>query len=82
MKRFTYHVDGRFYFLNPYYRESAGGRIWLEGCEMYDKDGEYVGYWYRHNMPVNLITEITKHVKVFLGLQPRRVGRPRKHQHR
>lgn len=70
MKRFTYTIDGHLYFLNPEYKVGGTGRVWLTGCEMYNREGDFVGYWYRHNMPVNLITEITKHVKLHRSQEP------------
>lgn len=71
MKKFSWTIDGRMYFLTPTYKMSPGGRVWISGCEMYDKDADYIGYWYRENMPVNLIHAMARHVKVVLASEPR-----------
>lgn len=71
MKKMAWTIDGRTYFLNPSYTQGSTGRIWVTGCEMYDKDNEYVGFWYRQNMPVNLIHLLTGHVKAYLSAVPK-----------
>lgn len=61
--RFFYEVDGHGYFLVPVYRTGVRGRIWIEGVEMYDRQQEYIGYWYRENMPAKLLHSLSRFVK-------------------
>lgn len=82
MKRFTYSIDGRMYFLNPEFKRGPTGRIWVIGCEMYDKENEYVGYWHRHNIPVNLIRDMTRHVKMHDANTPTETQTVRGYQRR
>jgi len=61
--RLGWSVDNRMYFLQPTYRLSATGRVWVTGAELYDYLGIYKGYWYRHNMPIACINACARHVK-------------------
>lgn len=75
--RFFYEVDGHGYFLVPTYRTGLRGRIWITGVEMYDREQEYIGYWYRENMPQKLIVALARFVKDWEVKTPVR-GRPRR----
>jgi len=46
------------------------GRWKLVGVGMYTRQRRYVGYWDRHNMPINLVRKIEKHVAYYEGKPP------------
>lgn len=63
MKPFIYSIDGHAYKLVPEYTTGSAGRIWITGCQMFDMADQYLGYWYRHNMPAIVLRDALKHVK-------------------
>lgn len=55
---FVYRAEGHTYLLDP---EVTIGKqkIRVTGCGIYTMQLEYLGYWDRFNMPVDLIRELT-----------------------
>jgi hypothetical protein len=53
----------RMYRLRPMFHTTPGGRVWLEGVEMYDEDRVFLGTWLRSNMPYPLVVSITRFVR-------------------
>lgn len=73
---FYYEANGFGYFLVPNFRRGSTGRIWVIGAEMYSRDKEYVGFWYRENMPQKLIHSLTVYVKEWETVLPTKRRRP------
>jgi len=70
MKKVFYQVDGHTYNLIPSYSLSGTGRVHVFGVEMYRPDGEYIGYWHRENIPLDLLRNLQRHVKAYLASTP------------
>jgi hypothetical protein len=63
VKNFLYAIDGHTYKLVIEYSGGGRRRCYVTGAEMYNLEGEYVGYWHRANIPVNLLKVMAQHVK-------------------
>lgn len=60
--RYLYSSEGHTYVLVPWYHRTPGGKLWIEGTQMFTPDGSYIGYWDRSNMPIKLINALRRYV--------------------
>lgn len=70
--RYTYQMGDRVVYLVPEYTHKPNGSIRVIGCGITRKDGYYLGYWYRENMPVNLVVDMQRYVQEWLASIPKR----------
>lgn len=59
---YIYQVEGHTYVLDPEVIISKE-RIRVTGCAIFNMQLEYLGYWDRFNMPVELINGLTRWYK-------------------
>lgn len=79
---YVYRAEGHVYLLDPEVTISLH-KLWLVGAGIFTMQLEYLGYWDRYNMPVELIhgltawykkersDEITKRRTAMLRKEPR-----------
>lgn len=65
---YIYQAEGHLYLLKPEFMVGIS-RIRLIGAGIHDKDGEYLGYWDRYNMPVAVIKGLTAWTKEAYSLE-------------
>lgn len=63
---FVYRAEGHVYLLLPDFTIGKV-RIWVTGAGIHAMDERYLGYWDRANMPLDLIRQLTRFVKLFRG---------------
>lgn len=59
---YHYSAEGHHYILDPEMMIGVN-RLHLTGCGIYNMDLEYLGYWDRFNMPIELVNGLTKWYK-------------------
>jgi len=59
---YTYTIDGKMYRLAPDFNVSIR-QIYIKGCGLHSMEGEYLGYWDRYNIPLNVLHSITAWTK-------------------
>jgi len=56
-----YEVDGKTYILEPDWHHNGRG-VYLAGAGLYTTSLEFLGYWHRKSMPLQVIKTLTEHV--------------------
>ena len=63
MKFYNYRSEGHSYRLEPDFSVTGSGAVRIIGCDMYNTENHYLGYWFRENMPLKLIAALELWVK-------------------